>query len=44
MYSVASFIYTAPMEMIAKNGENRKFYDLEKREMKALLDDFGVKK
>ena len=35
---------TAPMEMIPKNGKNRKFHDLEKREMKANLGDFGVKK
>ena len=32
------------MEMIPKNGEKRKFHDLEKREMKADLGDFGVKK
>ena len=32
------------MEMIPKNGEKRKFHDLEKREMKANLGDFGVKK
>ena len=32
------------MEMIPKNGENRKFHDLEKYEMKANLGDFGVKK
>ena len=32
------------MEMIPKNGENCKFHDLEKREMKANLRDFGVKK
>ena len=36
--------HTAPMEMIAKNGEHRKFHDLEKREMKAKWGDFGVKK
>ncbi|MBR5588471.1 MAG: hypothetical protein IKW23_06475, partial [Kiritimatiellae bacterium] len=35
---------TAPMEMIPKNGKKRKFHDLEKREMKANLGDFGVKK
>ena len=34
----------APMEMIPKNGENRNFHDLRKREMKANLGDFGVKK
>ena len=32
------------MEMIPKNGENRKFHDLEKCEMKANWGDFGVKK
>ena len=32
------------MEMIPKNGENRKFHDLGKRETKANLGDFGVKK
>ena len=32
------------MEMIPKNGEKRKFHDLEKREMKAKMGDFGVKK
>ena len=32
------------MEMIPKNGKNRKFHDLEKRGMKADLGDFGVKK
>ena len=32
------------MEMIPKNGEKRKFHDLGKREIKANLDDFGVKK
>ena len=37
-------LFTAPMEMIPKNGENRKFHDLEKCEMKANLGDFGVKK
>ena len=44
VYSVASSICTAPMEMIPKNGKKRKFHDLEKREMKANLSDFGVKK
>ena len=44
VFSVVSSICTAPMEMIPKNGENRKFHDLEKREMKAILNDFGVKK
>ena len=34
---------TAPMEMIPKNGEKRKFHDLGKCEMKANLGDFGVK-
>ena len=32
------------MEMIPKNGENRKFENLEKCEIKANLGDFGVKK
>ena len=32
------------MEMIAKNGKNRKFKTLEKCEMKANLGDFEVKK
>ena len=40
----AQRLHTAPMEMIAKNGEHRKFHDLEKREMKAKMGDFGVKK
>ena len=44
VYSVVSSICTAPMEMIPKNGKKRKFHDLEKREMKANLGDFGVKK
>ena len=44
VYSVVSFICTAPMEMIPKNGENRKFENLGKREIKANLGDFGVKK
>ena len=44
MYSVVSPLYTAPMEMIAKNGEKRKFKNLGKREMKANLGVFGVKK
>ena len=44
VYSVVSAICTAPMEMIPKNGEKRKFENLEKREMKANLGDFGVKK
>ena len=44
VYSVVSSICTAPMEMIPKNGENRKFHDLGKRETKANLGDFGVKK
>ena len=43
-YSVVSSICTAPMEMIPKNGEKRKFHDLGKRETKANLGDFGVKK
>ena len=43
VYSVVSSICTAPMAMIPKNGEKRKFHDLEKREMKANLSDFGVK-
>ncbi|MBR4946488.1 MAG: hypothetical protein IKZ27_05820 [Kiritimatiellae bacterium] len=37
-------LFTAPMEMIPKNGKKRNFHDLEKREMKANLGDFGVKK
>ena len=37
-------LYNAPMEMIPKNGENCKFHNLEKREMKAKWGDFGVKK
>ena len=44
VYSVVSSIYTAPMEMIPKIGENRNFHDLGKREMKANLSDFWVKK
>ena len=32
------------MEMIPKIVENRKFHDLEKREIKAKWGDFGVKK
>ena len=44
VYSVVSSICTAPMEMIPKNGEKRNFHDLGKREMKANLNDFGVKK
>ena len=44
VYSVVSSICTAPMEMIAKNGEKRKFKNLEKCEIKANLGDFGVKK
>ena len=44
VYSVVSSICTAPMEMIAKNGEKRKFENLGKREMKANFGDFGVKK
>ena len=44
MYSMVSPICTAPMEMIPKNDEKRKFHDLGKREMKANLDDFGGKK
>ena len=32
------------MEMIPKNGEKRKFHDLEKREIRAIFGDFGVKK
>ena len=40
----AQRLHTAPMEMIPKNGEKRKFHDLEKRETKANLGDFGVKK
>ena len=39
----AQRLHTAPMEMIPKNGEHRKFHDLEKCEMKANLGDFGVK-
>ena len=42
--SVVSSICTAPMEMIPKNGKKRNFHDLEKREMKANLGDFGAKK
>ena len=44
VFSVVSPICTAPMEMIAKNGEKRNFHDLEKREIRAILGDFGVKK
>ena len=44
VFSVVSSICTAPMEMIPKNGENRKFHDLGKCEIKAILGDFGVKK
>ena len=44
MYSVVSPICTAPMEMIPKNDENRKFENLEKHEMKTNLGDFGIKK
>ena len=40
----AQHLHTAPMEMIPKNGEKRKFHDLEKCEMKANLGDFEVKK
>ena len=32
------------MEMIPKNGEKRKFENLEKHEMRANWGDFGVKK
>ena len=32
------------MEMIPKNVEKCKFYDLEKREIKAKMGDLGVKK
>ena len=39
-----SIPYHSAMEMIPKNGENCKFHDLEKREMKAKWGDFGVKK
>ena len=42
VYSVVSSICTAPIEMIPKNGEKRKFHDLGKHEMRANLGDFGV--
>ena len=35
---------TAPMEMIPKITENCKFENLEKREIKTKMSDFGVKK
>ena len=44
VHSVVSSICTAPMEMIPKNGKNRKFKTLEKCEMKANLGDFGAQK
>ena len=44
VYSVVSSICTAPMEMIPKNGKKRNFHDLGKREIRANLGDFGVKK
>ena len=40
----AQHLHTAPMEMIPKNRENRKFHVLGKREMKAKWSDFEVKK
>ena len=40
----AQRLHTAPMEMIPKNVEKRKFHDLEKHEMRANLDDFWGKR
>ena len=40
----AQRLHTAPIEMIAKNGENCKLHNLEKREMRANWGDFGAKK
>ena len=39
----AQRLHPAPMERIVKNGENRTFPDLEKREMRANLGVFGQK-
>ena len=40
----AQRLHTTPMEVIPKNGEKRKFHNLEKRKMRANWGDFGGKK
>ena len=40
----AQRLHTAPMEMIPKNGEKRKFHDLEKHEIKAKMGRFWGQK